>query len=311
MRNESLYNLAQENEIFVLLRYLPCAVVHVVEDDSLWKGEGRPPKELYDVLVCLVIQHHINWSSRRSIGMIKLLCKFARIPVDVPSWRTLCRYREKSVIKNYLDKLIRITSNPLNLIEQDFSTDMTGTSTKCFSTWFSLRCKKRIRRRDHIATHITTSGILNSCVAIDVDCKKGKDSEYLRKHIKQISQDFLINDWCGDSKYLSRENCNEVAKAGGSPWFKPKKNTTKRPSGSPSWKQMVKTAQNNPDEFSKHYHKRSNVESTFSAKKRKFGNSVRTKLDDAKENEEHLKWVGYNFSVLSRAHYEHNLKIKF
>lgn len=311
MRDESLYNLAQENEIFIFLKYLPDAVVHVVKEDTLWVGTGRPPKDLYDVLVCLSIQHYINWSSRRSLGMIKLLCKFAKIPVEIPSWRTLCRYREREILKLYLDRLIRLTSKPLNLLENDFSTDMTGVSTKSYSTWFSLRCEKRLERREHIATHVTTSKILNSCVAIDVDCEKGKDSQYMRKHIKQISNDFLINDWCGDSMYLSRENCNAVSEAGGTPWFNPKKNTKVKQMGSRSWGLMVRTAKDNPEEFAKHYHKRSNVEATFSAKKRKFGSSVRSKLNNAKENEEHLKWIGYNFTVLSRAQYEKNVKIKF
>lgn len=310
MRDEALYNLAQENEIFIFLKYLPHAVMHVVKDDSLWSGEGRPPKELYDILISLAIQHHINWSSRRSIGMIKLLCKSARIHIEVPSWRTLCRYREKSVMKKYLDRLIEITSKPLNLLEHDFSTDMTGTSTKCFSSWFSLRCKKRLRRRDHIATHVTTSRMLNSCVAIDVDCEKGKDLEYMRKHVKQIANSFLINDWCGDSFYLSRKNCDVVAKAGGKPWFRPKKNSVVKSRGSYAWKSMLKEFRDNPEAWD-HYHKRSNSESTFSAKKRKFGNSVRSINDTSKENEEHLKWIGYNFGVLSRAHYEHNLNIKF
>ena len=311
MRDESLYNLAQENEIFILLKYLPDAVSMAVGNDSLWTGTGRPPNDLYDVLLCLCLQHHINWSCRRSIGMIKLLCKFARIQITIPSWRTLSRYREKDIIKPYLDALITQTSKPLNLIEHDFSTDMTGVSTSCFSTWFSLRCKRRIRFRDHISAHVSTSRILNSCVAVDVDCNKGKDSVYMRKHIRDIRNNFGIDDWCGDSKYLARKNCEEVESAGGKPWFMPKKNTTHKPKGCLAWKKMIKLAHNDLEEFDRHYHKRSNSESTFSAKKRKFGSSVRSRFDSSKENEEHLKWIGYNFSVLSRAHYEYNVKIKF
>lgn len=39
------------------------------------------------------------------------------------------------------------------------------------------------------------------------------------------------------------------------------------------------------DEFMAHYHHRSNVESTFSMIKRKFGDSLRTKTDTAMVNE--------------------------
>ena len=41
----------------------------------------------------------------------------------------------------------------------------------------------------------------------------------------------------------------------------------------------------NRDEFLRHYHKRSNVESTFSMIKAKFGDSVRSKTDVAMKNE--------------------------
>jgi transposase len=39
------------------------------------------------------------------------------------------------------------------------------------------------------------------------------------------------------------------------------------------------------DEFLAHYHKRSNVESTFGMIKRKFGDAVRSKTDVAMKNE--------------------------
>src|SRR5205823_11038310 len=52
------------------------------------------------------------------------------------------------------------------------------------------------------------------------------------------------------------------------------------------------------DEFLKHYHKRSNVESTFSAVKRKFGDSLRSKTRPAMVNEVLLKLLCFNLTVL-------------
>jgi transposase len=48
------------------------------------------------------------------------------------------------------------------------------------------------------------------------------------------------------------------------------------------------------DEFLRHYHKRSNVESTFSAVKRKFGDAVRSKTPVAMVNECLCKFVAHN-----------------
>ena len=49
-----------------------------------------------------------------------------------------------------------------------------------------------------------------------------------------------------------------------------------------------------------HYHKRSNVESTFSMMKRKFGDAVRSKSDTAMVNEVLCKVLAHNLCVLNQ-----------
>ena len=51
-------------------------------------------------------------------------------------------------------------------------------------------------------------------------------------------------------------------------------------------------------DFWQHYHKRSNVESTFSMMKRKFGHSLRGKKDVAMVNETVYKMLCHNLVVL-------------
>jgi hypothetical protein len=53
-----------------------------------------------------------------------------------------------------------------------------------------------------------------------------------------------------------------------------------------------------PAEFLQHYHKRSNVESTFSMMKRKFGDGLRSKTDTAMVNESLCKILCHNLVVL-------------
>jgi transposase len=53
-----------------------------------------------------------------------------------------------------------------------------------------------------------------------------------------------------------------------------------------------------------HYHKRSNVESTFAAIKRKFGETIKSKNRVAQENEMLCKIVAYNITVLIHAMHE-------
>jgi transposase len=58
------------------------------------------------------------------------------------------------------------------------------------------------------------------------------------------------------------------------------------------------------DEFLQHYHKRSNVESTFSMMKRKFGDGLRSKTDTAMVNQTLCKVLCHNLVVLIHEMYE-------
>ncbi len=64
------------------------------------------------------------------------------------------------------------------------------------------------------------------------------------------------------------------------------------------WRKTFHYFQLHKDEFLEHYHKRSNVESTFSAIKKKFGESVKSKNRIAQKNELLCKIIAYNITVL-------------
>ena len=58
------------------------------------------------------------------------------------------------------------------------------------------------------------------------------------------------------------------------------------------------------EEFLAHYHKRSNVETTFSMIKRKFGDSLRSKSETAMVNEALCKILCHNLVVLIHEMFE-------
>jgi hypothetical protein len=60
-----------------------------------------------------------------------------------------------------------------------------------------------------------------------------------------------------------------------------------------------------------HYHARSNVESTFSAMKRKFGDSVRSRDPIAQVNDVLCKALAFNPSILVHAMYELGIEPQF
>jgi len=310
-RDESLYNLIQENEVMLFLRYLPLAAWWVSGNQNLWSGRGRPPKNLYDVLVCLTIRKYFNFSLRRGMGLLRLFRALGVIDASIPCFKTLDNYQRDRRIEPYLDELMKLVTDPLRLVEHFFSTDTTGTATTCYSSWFDIRTRREGRKRQHLMAHVTVGAKLKAAVALDARTDRGGHSEVLRKHVAEVAKSFEVKEWSADRAYLSRENCNAVAAFGAEPWFKLKSNTTARSRGSPAWRHMVLEFRRNPEAAERKYHRRSAVESAISAKKRKFGSFVRAREDSSKENEETLGWIGYNFSVLCRGVYEFRLRPQF
>ncbi|MDI6642365.1 MAG: hypothetical protein QME68_08680 [Elusimicrobiota bacterium] len=154
----------------------------------------------------LSIKQYFGKSLRRSIGYIRLMKQAFKLHFKVLCFKTLDNYLNNSCVKRYLDEIIKYTSNPLKFIEKNFATDKTGERTKTYSSWYSIRCKKKTKKRDHINVHVTTGCELHPVVAIDVLTEKGKDNIVFRKHINKIKQDFTINISSGDAVYLTREN---------------------------------------------------------------------------------------------------------
>ncbi len=311
-RDEALYNTIQENEWFFFFETLPELIHAVAGNSDLWLSKGRPPKRLSDILTCLAIwQRFPNLSVRSAKGLLEFLKYKGVIEVEIPCFKTLCNYQANERIKYYLDRLIEVSSRPLNVIETCFATDMNGVRTNNFTSWFSIRTGKRIRKRDHLASHITTGVISNIVTAVDSCVKKGRDNEILREHVEKTTHNFKIEEWSGDGMYQCRKNCTAISEAGGKPYFKLKKNVRSLAKGHPMWKWMVYEKRKHPRRYKKKYHKRSNVESTNHSKKARLGSCVKSKLDPAREQEEHIKWVDYNVLVLNRALYEWGIEPNF
>src|SRR5471032_1392941 len=89
---------------------------------------------------------------------------------------------------------------------------------------------------------------------------------------------------------------------GGVPFIAPKTNTTGGIGG--LFEKMFHYFQYRRDDFMQHYHRRSNIETAFSALKRKFGDGVRTKCDTAMKNEVLSKILAYNLCVLIQEQHE-------
>ena len=77
------------------------------------------------------------------------------------------------------------------------------------------------------------------------------------------------------------------------------------------WEKMFHFYNLHRDEFLRHYHKRSNVESTFSMIKAKFGDHIRSRTDDAMRNEALAKILCHNICCVIQSMYELGIQPTF
>ena len=128
-----------------------------------------------------------------------------------------------------------------------------------------------------LKAHMCVGVKTNIVAAVTITDGNSNDSPQLSPLIKQISEGFTIKEVSADLAYSSKKNLELVSSVGGVPYIPLKKNVTGKARGSSMWKKMYHYFQLNRDEFMEHYHKRSNIESTNAAIKRKFGETLKSK----------------------------------
>ena len=203
-------------------------------------------------------------------------------------------------------KLVFLSALPVAGLETDFAIDSTGFRTTSFSVYNGMKhgqTKEHKWLKAHMCVGVTT----NIVAAVIITDGNSNDSPHFSPLIKQASEGFTINEVSADLAYTSRKNLEVVNSLGGIPYIPFKKNATGRAAGSAMWKKMYHYFQLNRDEFMEHYHKRSNVESTNAAIKRKFGETLKSKNPVAQENELLAKIIAYNLTVVIHEMYENGV----
>lgn len=111
-----------------------------------------------------------------------------------------------------------------------------------------------------------------------------------------------------DMAYLSRKNLQIIVDNGAIPYIPYKSNSLPKKKGSMVWAKMFQYCKEKPQEFFEHYHKRSNVETTFSVIKQKFGKDVMSRNFTSQTNEVLLKILCHNICCLISAYFEKNIE---
>jgi transposase len=297
-QNWSAYNEAQTNEqdkFQVLLADLCSALV------TTSPKSGRPPLPLSDAVFSVAFKVYSTISQRRFVSDLREACKRGFIS-RVPHYNSISNYLEHPNLTPLLQNLITQSSLPLKSVETDFAVDSSGFTTCRFTRWFDHKYGAVRQQHDWVKCHLMCGVKTNIVTAVEILGRYTSDTKVLPTLATSTAKNFQLREVSADKGYASRENTDTIVNLGGTPFISFKEQH--RGSGGGNWERMYHYFQFKRTEFLQHYHKRSNVESTFSMMKRKFGDGLRSKTDVAMVNETLCKVLCHNLVVLIHETYE-------
>ncbi len=300
------YNAAQKAEVKLFDELLKDLVKAIPEPEQTF---GRPRLSIHETLFCAIQKVYSQLSSRRAFSLFENATERGQIE-HAPHFNSPSKLFNKPEITPILHKLVTLSALPVAEIEEDFSVDSTGFRTTQFNAYNGV---KHGQKKEHqwVKAHLCTGAKTNVVAAVVITDAYSNDSPQFGPLVRKTADGFTINEISADLAYSSRANLQTVADAGGKAYIPFKKNATGNCRGSRLWNKMYHYFQLNRDEFMEHYHKRSNVESTNAAIKRKFGETLKSKNPVAQINELLAKIIAYNLTVVIHEMYENGINPEF
>ena len=301
-QNWRAYNAAQTNEQdrFQVLLHDLCRKLPAVPPKP-----GRPPLPLADALFISTFKVYSTVSQRRFMSDLRASHERGYIS-KVPHFNSISNALENPSLTSILRALITESSLPLQSVETKFAVDSSGFCTSRFVRWFDVKYGQTKAKQEWVKVHLMTGVKTNVVTAVEVGEKYSGDSRFFEPLLETTAGNFQIAEVSADAAYCSNKNAAAVDNAGGTPFIAFRSNAVGEKSGG-HYRQMFHYFNYRRDEYLQHYHLRSNVESTFSMIKRKFGDGLRSKTDTAMMNETLCKILCHNLVVL--IHEMHELGI--
>jgi transposase/predicted nucleic acid-binding Zn finger protein len=275
--------------------------------------KGRPRLPLEDMIFSCVYKIYSTFSLRRFNTDINEAHKKGFLE-RTPHYKSISRYFGMEVLTPYLKMLIEESSLPLVSLEKSFAVDASGLSTSQGFTWLHAKYTepRLINKKDWLKIHICCGTKTNIISAVEVTERHEADSNYFEPLVKATAQNFEMVEVSADKAYLSRANMQTAVDNNAIPYIAWKANSrATNKEGNHLWNKLFHYYALNQEKFLEHYHQRSNVETTFSMIKAKFGGSLRSKTRTAQINEALCKILAHNICVLNQSMFELGVKADF
>jgi transposase len=275
--------------------------------------EGRYRIPLPDIIFAATFKVYSTISCRRFMTDLREAHTKGYLS-QVPHYNSIFNYLGMELLTPHLKMLIEESSLPLVALEKDFAVDSSGFSTFRFVQWLHAKYSEPhlTDKRDWLKVHLICGVRTNIVTAVEISDRYAGDSPFFKPLVETTASNFLMNEVSADKAYLSAKNLKAVVDRAAMPYIPFKSNSVcddKRQSA--LWKRMYHFYAYNEEWFMKQYHKRSNVESTFSMIKAKFGDHLRSKTEKAQANEALCKILCHNICVLIQSMFELGIKPNF
>jgi transposase len=270
--------------------------------------KGRPMTRLADMVFAATFKVYSTVSTRRfSCDLKDAHAKgYTSKPIH---YNSVCAYLESAELTPVLKGLIAQSSRPLRAVETAFAVDSSGMSTSRFVRWFDQKYGIERAEHDWVKVHLACGVKTNVVTAAAIYDRHAADAPVLPELVRATAEGFNVAEVSADKGYLGVENVETIFEAGGVPFIAFKSNSTGGAGG--LFEKMYHFYQFNRDEYMDHYHKRSNIESTFSMVKRKFGDSIRSRTDVAMTNEVYCKLICHNLCCVIQSQCELGIEATF
>lgn len=300
------YHAAQKNEKAQFLALLFELCRSIEEPPQTF---GRPRTSLADIIFGVVYRTYSTFSGRRFTSDLRDAQARGYVS-KLPSYNSLFDYLKMESLTPYLKELITQSSLPLKSIETDFAVDSSGFSTCNYTRWFDVKYGEG-DTKNWIKLHLMCGVKTNVVTSVEVSAAHASDYNYFKPLVDETARKgFNVKEVSADKAYLGNSNFAAALKHGAIPYIPFKVNS--RPDGNgPLWARIFHFYNFKRDEFLRHYHKRSNVETTFSMIKAKFGERLRCKTETAQINEALCKVLAHNLCCVIQSMYELGVDAEF
>jgi transposase len=287
------YNAAQTSEkdrFQVLLRDLCLGITEPAPART-----GRPRLSVADMVFASAFKVYSTVSGRRFMSDLRGAHERGYLS-RVPHYNSIFNYLEDARLTPVLRAMIMESSRPLKAVEIDFAADSSGFTTNKFHRWFDHKYGVERQEHDWVKVHIMVGVKTNIVTASEIAGRNAADTKQLPALVATTGKNFAMAEVSADKGYASAANIETIKNAGAEPFIAFRTSDTGWTGG--AWAKALGYFLYRRAEFLQHYHKRSNVETTFSMIKRKFGDAVRSKTDVAMANEALCKVLCHNLVVL-------------